>query len=486
MAITRCPYCHAITDETDKYCNNCGTQLLFPEDEEIEEDIPGEKIIDAETEEKDYGIDEPEEGKISGDEEPEEELSDEALEGTEEIDLEDLIEEETEKASGLDEPEVSKKGEEPEEDGEDEDEVGGDVIVLDEAELTADAGESFLKAAPDAEETGPDAEPPREGTEPPPDEETRELAAVEAEEQAPGETPPMTPHEPGSITEPGPESEAPPAAGPIPPTFDTIELESMGKTVELGKDKIDQFLEALAETKSANRTPQADTREPTGTLPPWASAMKGAPAFSDVKDTGEPTLSKDEEKGPWEVGEQEIFPRKKPSDSTIGFPEKVTQAVLPFGAVTDETAEMELEKEHEEKPFTGEAAEEQAVEEEAEEEAPRGFLRADRREAAAPSEDAERGAAEAAEEREPPSERLPFDITAILKSKVFDALFVGVFWLAALWLAARAVGTTLFGILGAMSGSMLLLYAVLGLLYVFFFKFFLGETLGDRLFRRRE
>ena len=45
MAIRRCPYCKAIIDESDKYCNNCGTQLLFPEDEYIEEDIPGEKII---------------------------------------------------------------------------------------------------------------------------------------------------------------------------------------------------------------------------------------------------------------------------------------------------------------------------------------------------------------------------------------------------------------------------------------------------------
>jgi hypothetical protein len=54
MAISRCPYCHAIIDEADKYCINCGTQLLFPEDESVEEEIKGEKIIDAETEDKDY------------------------------------------------------------------------------------------------------------------------------------------------------------------------------------------------------------------------------------------------------------------------------------------------------------------------------------------------------------------------------------------------------------------------------------------------
>ena len=31
-----------------------------------------------------------------------------------------------------------------------------------------------------------------------------------------------------------------------------------------------------------------------------------------------------------------------------------------------------------------------------------------------------------------------------------------------------------------------LLYAVLALLYFFLFKFFIGETIGDRLFRRRD
>ena len=37
-----------------------------------------------------------------------------------------------------------------------------------------------------------------------------------------------------------------------------------------------------------------------------------------------------------------------------------------------------------------------------------------------------------------------------------------------------------------MSRPMLLLYAVFILIYFFLFKFFLGETLGDRLFRPRE
>jgi hypothetical protein len=93
---------------------------------------------------------------------------------------------------------------------------------------------------------------------------------------------------------------------------------------------------------------------------------------------------------------------------------------------------------------------------------------------------------ESAEEAEEPAARPPFRFSVFFKSKAFDILFVGLFWLVALWLAASSLGMTLFDILGSMSGSMLLLYIVLVFLYFFLFKFFLGETLGDRLFRPRE
>ena len=175
-----------------------------------------------------------------------------------------------------------------------------------------------------------------------------------------------------------------------------------------------------------------------------------------------------------------IFPRKRPSDSTIGFPERVTQAALPFEAGREEEDGQEVEEE----PAAGEAAEVPAVEE-AGEESPRGFLRPDRREPA-PVREPEREDLETAAEREELGERPPFDFAAFMKAKAFDVLFVGLFWVVALWLAAHAVGSTLFGILGAMSGSMLLLYAVFILLYFFFFKFFLGDTLGERLFRGPE
>ncbi len=81
MAIKRCPYCRAIIDERDQYCNNCGTQLLFPEDEFIEEDIPGEKVlvVDEKPAGEEAGLDldlslEEDESKPEIEKEPEPEL----------------------------------------------------------------------------------------------------------------------------------------------------------------------------------------------------------------------------------------------------------------------------------------------------------------------------------------------------------------------------------------------------------------------------
>ncbi|MDH7513344.1 MAG: zinc ribbon domain-containing protein [Clostridiales bacterium] len=91
MAIRRCPYCKAIIDEADKYCNNCGTQLLFPEDEYVEEEIPGDKIIEEDEESEEEGGEEEEieeeEEEIESGEEEEEEFKEELEETEEEEDL---------------------------------------------------------------------------------------------------------------------------------------------------------------------------------------------------------------------------------------------------------------------------------------------------------------------------------------------------------------------------------------------------------------
>jgi hypothetical protein len=524
MAITRCPYCHAIIDENDKYCNNCGTQLLFNEDEEIEEEIPGEKIIDADVEEKDYTVDEPEGEKRPTaakdlDSEIDEELEEELHEDTEELALDELVAQETQ--------------------GEAVDGVTEEVILVDEIEsveakgkpgseaLGKDDTAEVKKPAPEAEhkedegeEEEEDAEDEElaseleeeieedagEGTEaggkPEKEEETREYSALAAQAAI---TPGQAPEPPGAPPEDvdveyvsgstAPDEAATAGEAALRPvTFDTKELDDLGKTVELSGEKVDKFIEIMAGEKTEpppsppEPSPQKIPEPPTGTLPPWASTMKGAPVFPE--DTGPVETRKlrgGEPATPDTEEEVEIFPRRRPSDSTIGLPEKVSQVPLPFERSAAQTGEGEEE---------GEGGEEEAEEEKGPDLTPEEvILPAGQVRPARPSvlpgpesearEPARRGI-EAAEESEEPAPRRPFSFSVFFKSKSFDVLFVGLFWLVALWLAAFSMGMTLFDILGSMSGSMLLLYAVLVFLYFFLFKFFLGETLGDRLFRPRE
>ena len=423
MAITRCPYCHAIIDENVKYCNNCGTQLLFSGDENVEEEIPGEKILDAETEEKDYTIDEPEgEKRPAKDPDLEEDLEEELDEETEKLALDKLVAEEAEV---------------------DDEDLTEEIILVDEIKASEAAGKD-------------------EPGEPGKNEKTAELTSAEEEKSEDEE------EDEGEDEEEEETEEA--ALQPV--TFDTLELEGIGKTVELGKETIDKFLEVLAKKEAEVKPPPIEAREPSGTLPPWASTMKGAPVFPD--ETGPVgALDQGVADTPAPAGEEEveIFPRRRDSDSTIGLPERVSQSPLPFeqGAAEEEEEEGE--------PAEGEAREKLFP--------TAGPVRPDR-EAVRPVRESERREAEAEEEGEEPAPRPPFSFSVFFKSKAFDVLFVGLFWLVALWLAATSMGATLFDILGSTSGSMLLLYAALVFLYFFLFKFFLGETLGDRLFRERE
>ncbi len=564
MAITRCPYCHAIIDEADKYCNNCGTQLLFTEDEEIEEEIPGEKIIDAEVEEKDYTVEEPEGEKRPAaakdlDAEIDEELEREVREKTEELALDELIAEEEDKALGEDvteevilvdeiaaseakgtggsrelgdetpaaeKPEAETEGEEEEEeedDGEEEDEDKEDDDEEDKKEDEDDEDEEEDREEKDEEdedeEDAEDAEDDEEVDEDEDkdedekngDEEADEDVEIDEEdlgEKTAREGTTEIPEPLGAseadveveyVSEP-PDADFASTAGESalkPPTFDTGELEGLGRTVELAKEKVDRFVEAgfaavppdLAVASGpevpaapSEAGPKPPAGEPsTGTLPPWARSMQGAPAFP--ADTGPVETRKVLGGGPddGEAEEEvEIFPRRRLSDSTMGLPERIAQSPLPFDRTPDEDEEEDAAG-----PETGREDEEpEGVE------APAAAARPAREPILPPrghavSPEAERGI-EPIDESEEAEPRPPFSFAVFFKSKAFDVLFVGLFWLVALGLAASSMDMTLFEILGAMSGPMLLLYAVLVALYFFLFKFFLGETLGDRLFRPRE
>jgi len=518
MAITRCPYCHAIIDEADKYCNNCGTQLLFSEDEEIEEEIPGEKIIDAEVEEKDYTVNEPEDEKRrrpvpAKDLEAEigEELEEKAPAGTGKTAIEELMagegleeQEPTEEVILVDEIEASEAAAGPKDEDEIEEPAGGDKDLEDEEEaedLEEDLEDEIEKEPAKPAEAAAASERAKE--------ETREYGTPAA--------PPSAPEEPEiEYVNQGEEPEVAGTAGGAslkPVTFDSQEIENLGRTVDLGREKIDKFIEVMAaktsETGPLPVAPQPEDQaeaepepgpEPakapappsTGSLPPWASTMKGAPVFAEDTRPVEPKVLGESETS--DTAEMEIFPRRRDSDSTIGLPEKVSQAPLPFtGGEEEEEAEPgEGFEPAEEEAEEGEGAEELNARDLAPTEAvlSAGPVRPVR-EPILPSRGAEIARPERAEagefvEAEEPAPRPPFSFSAFFKSKLFDLLFVGLFWLVALWLAASSMGSTLFDVLGSVSGSMLLLYGVFILLYFFLFKFFLGETIGDRLFRPRE
>jgi hypothetical protein len=489
MAITRCPYCHAIIDENVKYCNNCGTQLLFSEDVDVEEEIPGEKIIDAETEEKDYTIDEPK-GESKPKEDPD--LEEEIEEETEEVALDKLLREDAEK---------------------DDEDLTEEIILVDEIKAAEAGGKDESEDLEEKEDTAESMSPDRGKTEDEDEEEEEEAEEededleeelkiakadrgkeLEEEEEVVVPAVPVRKDTPAEKTEEPPtgSEEAAPAieyitddkdqdkadpdeeASPKPVTFDTLELEGIGKTVELGKEKIDKFLEVLAKKEAEVEPPPKGVREPSGTLPPWASTMKGAPVFPDeTGSVGALGQAVADNAAPAGEDEVEIFPRRRDSDSTIGLPERVSQSPLPFEQGAEDEEELE------EEPGDDEAREKILP--------TAGPVRTER-EAVRPARESERreAIAEAEEEGEEPSPRPPFSFSVFFKSKTFDVLFVGLFWLVALWLAANSMDATLFDILGSMSGPMLLLYAVFVFIYFFLFKFFLGETLGDRLFRERE
>jgi hypothetical protein len=527
MAITRCPYCHAIIDEADKYCNNCGTQLLFAEDDEVEEEIPGEKIVDAEVEEKDYTVDEPEEEKRR---KPAK-------------DLESEIDEELRKKDDDEtgEPALDKL---VDEEGAEEDDVTEEVILVDEIEAVEkkaaapdgavgreDKGEDEEEGENEEDEdieVVEDLEDEEDEVGPVKEEETREYATGPVKKTAPVPEPALpapaeSEPEVEYVVEPDLPDEASTAgeAAFRPATFDTKELEDLGRTVELSKAKVEELLEVIkgqhtpeppaapaseplpAPAEAQAPTPPtemvlpvapeaAETPAPsTGSLPPWASTMKGAPVFAEETGPVETRKFRGGEPAAETEEEVEIFPRRRPADSTIGLPEKVSQSPLPFDEAEpraedlDELAAEAEEAEAEEAEGTGatpvrDLTPEKVVLPAGEVRPARGSVLPGREpstardiEAAAPEDDEE------------PEARPPFSFSVFFKSKAFDVLFVGLFWLVALWLAAASLGVTLFSILASMTGPMLLLYAVLLLIYIFLFKFFLGETLGDRLFRPR-
>ncbi len=417
MAIKRCPYCRAIIDEKDQYCNNCGTQLLFPEDAAVEEEIKGEKIVDADVEEKDYEIPKPED-QASGTAESGGEAEHEEAEAEPEEEVILVDEDKREEGSERGSAEFVPEGEAP----------SATPIRAPVEEEALPAPSAASAAAIPADEVPVLFAAERERGQ----RETEEGRAEKLEDE--------------------PETEEQVPAGKKPLTFDTRELDRIGRTAELGKEQVEKFLEVLKEREEESKARSIKTPESEDHFPPWARGMKepvpasgfeGGDTATDREDleAGEPLPESEEEA----AEERDERPARRIKDSGIGLPEKVTQATLPF---------------------------EKAI--------PRGEIPAEGK--VVPVREEGRYEEEA-EEEEAARERSPFKLSVFLKAKSFDVLFVTVFWLASLWLAARSMDVTIFQMFGVVPNGLFVFLGALLVLYFFPFYFFLGETLGDRLFR---
>ncbi|HAR36572.1 MAG TPA: hypothetical protein DCR87_06695 [Acidobacteria bacterium] len=496
MGIKRCPYCRALISDQDQYCKNCGTQLLFPEDEEIEEEIPGDKII-----EDDRGREE----KESLTEEEQEELEEEA-EGEEAEEDEEEEEEEEEKSEVI--------------------LVEEDTAALEEAEIEKLTGRARQKTRPEdlifseeeklpfprdktrkigqPEESGArkteeylierikkevlSEEAPR--TEKPavsgPGLVTRMVEEL-SREQEPEETDRKNqqPDQPGLVTrmveelglkekrqaaesyeiETEEEVAAPSA------TFESAELDKVGATAELGRREVEDFFRVLEEKEKEHLREKLKSGETgkveTGEVPSWIKEVKTASTelLAGTEETGE---VKEPEKVEAETDELWLEEEETPTEPTMGFPEKLTRSEVELAEPEEETAEeleMELEEEREERERTTTEV----------------IFRPTPVSPAAGSGLAA-GSRRAAEGRALP----PLSFKNFVKAKIFDLLFLVMFWLVSIWIAARSMQTTIFKLLGLASSGLLLYLLILTFFYFFLFYFFIGETLGDRLFRESE
>jgi len=516
MGIKRCPYCRALISEEDQYCQNCGTQLLFPEDEDLEEEIPGEKIVQDLTketaeEESEEELDIAEENETQA-----QELQGEnGLDDWEEL---DEPEAEEEKVILVDENDLESSGqgknmsdyvEEKEKKGR----TPADLLFGDEKTPLLFPEETDPKQLKQEQDDNDELNLPASSSLTKKVEEIEkevltevEKEPISKEEQRPGfvtmvveslknnleEKEEITSEEktrPGPVTEMIREIEndaeekgedieetllpeekiIPEPPGKEIPTLSSAELDSLGPTVDLGKHQVEEFFEILEnKEKEAGKKAEVDRKnkpsKETGEVPPWlgevrADALRDLDLEENQEDLGETTE---------EETEQEEMEEVKPSQPTMGFPERLTRGASDFAEVGPETA-GELET-------TGEIEDE---EEEVE-------LESGSKEYVSAS--SETVSTERLDEPAGESKSIisTLGFKNYVKAKLFDLLFVGLFWLISIWLAARSLGTTIFRLMDVAASGLLVYLLILTVTYFFLFYFFIGETLGDRLFKEEE
>ena len=440
MAIKRCPYCKAIIEEESGFCSNCGTRLLFPEDESKEEEIPGDKIV----EEEEAPPEEPEE--LEKDEERSEEEEKEEVE---------LKEGDEEQAAGSEEKEKKDS-------------------------------EKFLETAKsqraEKEESEPKGEAqPRSGTmefkteelDQIPDARTKEREDIEkflislkgGERKAPfpEEQAPSSPQETGKEAA---ESLSEKTAAETPGEVDTDERLFIRKEIEEG---LKTGFEA-EETEEVSR-PEEDEKEAIERFLASVKRERAGKAgileeeeiLPDSKKISEGTSKLKEELPPWAEKVQKGEPLEVGTEEREAAPE-----------LGKELQEEEVEVEAEEK----EEGEEEALDEIA---VPEKEVEVKERmeEVGLPFEgeiEAERAG----------KKRAPSTLSIWLKRRAFDLLSMAVLWIISLWLASRLMKVSLFKLISVSALPSLGFYLVLLVIYFSFFILMLGETPGDLIFSKEE
>ncbi len=449
MAIRRCPYCKAIIDEGSEYCSNCGTQLLFPEDEFIDEEIPGEKIVEEDTPEEDN----PKKKRSSSGRrkkkeeqqefepvEPEEEAElgkDEEIEKVELEPVEDeVIEEDIEVEAGEEEAEEEIL----------EDEIPADMQEMEEPDEEEKIEESRM------EEESEEIEKPIEEDFPGPQEPERDEYFVEKKESA----------------------------------FSTEDLEKVIDPEEKEKVEIEKFLRSLKE----DREEWNGEIPPTDELPPWAEKIKDeqpekppaveAEAGSDLQDMEESYEELTEEEEP-EIEHEE---REEADEENVAEME----ILVPRGMTPeDEVPEIKIPDD--------EFIEEEIPSEEAPIEDTFEEIASEKEETIA---DTGMGLPEGVEQESLPFDEKssvnlegqekspPFKLPNWIKSRAFDVLFIAALWIVTLHIASRMLSTNLFRLIAQSIFPSIAFYLVLLAVYLFLFFLFLGQTLGDHLFPYEE
>ena len=530
MAIRRCPYCKAIIDESQKYCNNCGTQLLFPEDEFVEEDIKGEKIVDEDFKDSE------EEFEASL------ESSDEEEAQKEEIDLEEVLEGEA--------AFPGENEEEEEADAEAEEEIRAEAEDVVEARPAAEPPKKPVTAHL-APPPAPAATPPAPAPAPVKTEAVKPAPPVESEPTEPPavkrepvrrpsprrERPkPQSPKDaaPPSVEPvmPPPPKPAPPAAepsltqGPKPAPLHLAEEEE--RLVERSKKKakppapaptpvieerdVQEIAadeppdeaedeapldEDLVSDEEAEDKSETDTREEivrliaalekkqkklsltrdeekllapledAGNLPPWADLSKSN-ASTEIVD-------EDKEEKPagqsFAPGDTMDFEQEVMSRAETMAPTRATIGIPE--RVTKDKSGLLFDKEEMAKVKTDELGIPRYEMEEAGDEVSEAEV------------EAEEEAAELEERAvEVPKVRLGF--FGRLTAFVFDLIFIALVWMGTVWAASLIMDVPVRALIKAVPYPLGGLFLILLAGYFFLFFFFLGETLGGRMAAPRD